>query len=420
MTLREPALGPVPSRSGPLRPITGILLERILGRCLAVFTVVFGLQGLPFAIMQQSVLKAPFSTIVVVALFGSFVATIAAGFAGRFLERVAPFVPIIYLVAMAVWPLSVRDPAVVQPSVPWLWFVCNLVLAVAVFAFRPWVAALYIVVIPGVFFTVRLTPSGGGVSIGHALLDASYTFILGLAGLVLVVLLRKAAHDLDSAQGAAVARYGEAVREHATEVERIQVDSIVHDGVLTALLSASKADTDRSRRLAAVMAETSMARLVSAAEEPRANGKKVPLDKVWERLDRARGYLDPETRMSPQGDSGTLLVPADIAQTLADAAVQALVNSCQHAGDEVQRWISVVTDGPAAVVIVGDAGAGFDTSVPSERLGVRVSILERVENCGGSAEIVSAPGRGTVVTLRWPAAASAGSSVQQRTASLPE
>jgi hypothetical protein len=40
--------------------------------------------------------------------------------------------------------------------------------------------------------------------------------------------------------------------------------------------------------------------------------------------------------------------------------------------------------------------------VPTERLGVRVSILERVASAGGRAEIDSAPGTGTVVRLRWP------------------
>ncbi|BDZ49043.1 hypothetical protein GCM10025867_12840 [Frondihabitans sucicola] len=405
MTVREPALVPVPSRRGPLRPITGLLLERILGRCLAVFTVVFGAQGLPFAILQQDVLRAPLSLIVVVALFGAFLATAVAGFAGRSVEVAAPIVPIVYLVSMATWPLTVRDPALVQPSVPWLWFVCNLVLATGVFAFRPLIASVYLVLIPAVFFVVRQTPSGGGASVGHALLDSTYTVVLGAAVLVLVVLLRKAAHDVDAAQGAAVSRYGDAVREHATELERVQVDSIVHDGVLTALLSASRAETPRARRLASVMAETSMTRLVTAAEAPRAAGKEVPLARIRERLDRARVHLDPEAHLSPESEAGWLHLPADIAQTLADAAVQALVNSCQHAGEDAARWLGVVADGDTAVVIVGDDGAGFDTELPSERLGVRVSIVERVENCGGTADIVSAPGRGTVVTLRWPSPA---------------
>lgn len=407
MTLPEPTLLPAPGQRNPLRPITGILLERILGRCIAVFSIVFGAQGIPFALMQQGVLKQPLGWLVVGTLFGAFAAVILTGFSGRFLVTVAPLVPIIYLVALTTWPLGVADPSVVQPTVPWLWYVANLVLATAVVAFSTWVSAMYVVLIPTVLFVVRLTPSGGGATVEHALLDSAYVAILGAVVLVVVLMLRRAAADVDQAQDAAVVRYGDAVRAHAIEVERLQVDSIVHDGVLTALLSAGKAETPKARRLAAVMAGVSMARLISAAETPTGLLKEVSLAKVRERLDRARGHLDPDARLSAEGDIGSLSVPAEVAQTLADAAVQALVNSCQHAGDSASRWITVAADGDQAVVIVGDDGAGFDPSVSSERLGVRVSILERVRTSGGLAEIVSAPGRGTVVTLRWRAATGA-------------
>ncbi len=42
------------------------------------------------------------------------------------------------------------------------------------------------------------------------------------------------------AQQTALERYSHAVRQHATEAERVQVDAIVHDSVLTTLLSASR------------------------------------------------------------------------------------------------------------------------------------------------------------------------------------
>ena len=47
--------------------------------------------------------------------------------------------------------------------------------------------------------------------------------------------------------------------------------------------------------------------------------------------------------------------------------------------------------------------AGIDFGTQS----VRVSIIERVTNAGGVARIDSAPGRGAVITLRWPAPKSA-------------
>ena len=51
-------------------------------------------------------------------------------------------------------------------------------------------------------------------------------------------------------------------------------------------------------------------------------------------------------------------------------------------------------------VFVRDRGAGFDLDgVPEDRLGVRRSIIERMERHGGRAEIRSAPGEGTEVRL---------------------
>jgi signal transduction histidine kinase len=59
---------------------------------------------------------------------------------------------------------------------------------------------------------------------------------------------------------------------------------------------------------------------------------------------------------------------------------------------------------PAGIEVeVGDTGKGFSMiDVPRERLGLRVSIIERIANAGGSADIDSAVDEGTVVTIRWP------------------
>jgi signal transduction histidine kinase len=46
--------------------------------------------------------------------------------------------------------------------------------------------------------------------------------------------------------------------------------------------------------------------------------------------------------------------------------------------------------------------------VPDERLGLRVSIEERMANAGGSADIASAAHQGTTVTIAWPAGAAGG------------
>jgi signal transduction histidine kinase len=53
---------------------------------------------------------------------------------------------------------------------------------------------------------------------------------------------------------------------------------------------------------------------------------------------------------------------------------------------------------------VVDDGVGFDLdAVGAHRFGLALSVLDRMAAVGGCATVESAPGRGTVVRLRWPA-----------------
>jgi len=98
------------------------------------------------------------------------------------------------------------------------------------------------------------------------------------------------------------------------------------------------------------------------------------------------------------------LLPVTAAEALYSATVQAMVNSAQHAGGVlVRRSLRIeATDGGGVLVEVGDDGNGFDIErVPPERLGLEVSIRERVALAGGEASIDSVPGHGTTVRLGW-------------------
>ena len=96
-------------------------------------------------------------------------------------------------------------------------------------------------------------------------------------------------------------------------------------------------------------------------------------------------------------------------EALVQAAREAMLNAARHGGGAVAVYLEV-TDA-AAEVFVKDRGPGFDPdSVPADRLGVRESIIGRMNRHGGTAAIISSPD-GTEVRLRLPvtAAASAGS-----------
>jgi signal transduction histidine kinase len=87
----------------------------------------------------------------------------------------------------------------------------------------------------------------------------------------------------------------------------------------------------------------------------------------------------------------------------ATAAVRAcLENVLQHA--KVDSVELVLSAGAGAVTImVIDQGAGFDLdAVPDDRLGLRTSVVRRVEAAGGSVRVWSKPGSGTSVLITLP------------------
>nr|HQV18815.1 ATP-binding protein [Gordonia sp. (in: high G+C Gram-positive bacteria)] len=78
-------------------------------------------------------------------------------------------------------------------------------------------------------------------------------------------------------------------------------------------------------------------------------------------------------------------------------------NTRRHAGAGAHVSVDVRVDSSGVQVVVADDGVGFDPDqVPSSRLGIAVSIRRRMEALnGGSAQLLSAPGAGTIVVLEW-------------------
>jgi len=81
------------------------------------------------------------------------------------------------------------------------------------------------------------------------------------------------------------------------------------------------------------------------------------------------------------------------------AAREAMVNAAKHSGAAKVDVYAEAADGQVEV-FVRDRGAGFDpAAVPTDRLGVRNSVVERMRRHGGTARVRTAPGEGTEVAL---------------------
>jgi signal transduction histidine kinase len=85
------------------------------------------------------------------------------------------------------------------------------------------------------------------------------------------------------------------------------------------------------------------------------------------------------------------------------AAIRAcLENALQHSGASVAE-VNLIYDPNSVTVMVNDEGHGFDpNAVGADRLGLRESVVNRIEAIGGEARIWSSPGEGTSVVMRVP------------------
>ncbi|MBB1243824.1 PspC domain-containing protein [Streptomyces durbertensis] len=82
------------------------------------------------------------------------------------------------------------------------------------------------------------------------------------------------------------------------------------------------------------------------------------------------------------------------------AAREATVNAAKYGGSGGAVQVFAEVEGGRVFISVRDRGPGFDLdSVPSDRMGVRESIIGRMERNGGTARIRSTPGEGTEVEL---------------------
>lgn len=402
MPASPPALAPAKQ---PRNPISRRQIETVASRSVAIFGLVFGAQTLPATLAQFGQVQPFWSWTFVVVLYGALLASVAASMARRFVRPINGFISLVFLLEIAAWPLVAADPAAVAESRPWLWFLCTVATATAAIAFSTWIAAGYLVLVPLIYGVVRVLPSGGEKSAASALLDVSYAIILGGAVLLIITLLRQASAAVDIAQSTALDRYAHAVRQHATELERVQVDAIVHDSVLTTLLSAARANTPEAMELATTMARNAIGHLKDAAAASPDDDAVIGLDQLAERVLAAIASLSaPFEVRSRQLDDRP--IPVQSAEAVYSAAVQAMVNSLQHAGEgTLRRWVEISgIDEGGIKVEVGDRGVGFAVdSVPVGRLGLRVSIVERVAKAGGRVDVVSALGAGTTVSICWPA-----------------
>lgn len=218
-------------------------------------------------------------------------------------------------------------------------------------------------------------------------------------------------------EGHRIAQEAEAVRARALERERLARS--VHDGVLQALSFVH-------RRGLEIGGETGeLGRLAAEQERNLRELLRVPVDPVA-RSSRT-GEADGGTadlallltahagdRVSVVDTGDRVVMPRGRAREIDAAVAAALDNVERHAGPQARAWILLERLDSEVVVTVRDNGVGIPPGRLAQardegRLGVCSSIVSRMRDLGGRADITSS-GSGTQVVLRAPVSAPAGTS----------
>ncbi|MFD0801708.1 PspC domain-containing protein [Streptomonospora algeriensis] len=185
-------------------------------------------------------------------------------------------------------------------------------------------------------------------------------------------------------------------RERIRSQERAELAAHIHDSVLhtLTLIQRQAEDPREVQRLARVQERALRSWLYQRPADAETTVKPA-LERVAAEVEEAHGVpIEVVCVGDCPIDDG---VHAELR-----AAREAMVNASKYAGSDSISVFGEV-DPEEVLVFVRDRGTGFDLDAVSEdRMGVRGSILGRMERHGGSARIRTAPGEGTEIQLRMP------------------
>lgn len=328
---------------------------------------------------------------------GLVVAAVTVG--GRAVTVFAAWLAVVTPAALITLPLAGRYDCF-GPSGTWLPPLVAASAVASVLAWRRWWPVNLLV--SGVIAAVIDAYVSGGSGVHTVAEDLVRTW--GVQGFLTWTAARllAAAMELDTVTAIVVRQASVAADAEATDRERTRFAGLIHDNVLATLLDAARGGAaDRLRRAA----RRTLRQLDTSPHEYRIEDTEEVTETIAAlRAEAAEhGLLVTADLANP---ARALRIPREVTTSMSGALGEAARNSLRHAapgGRAVTRAVRIVVDEGGIVVRVVDDGAGFEVDrVGVERLGVRQSILWRMRCLrGGDAEVDSAPGRGTTVTLRW-------------------
>lgn len=304
-----------------------------------------------------------------------------------------------YLIAIGLWFVAWNGEKLDADNATWLVLFPGVASLAMVVGPRPWLAGIHLVIASVCAMTTNrlthLNPEGTWMATASIAWSIAFSAVFVVAGIQAV----RTGDLLDATRARTHRIAAEAASGRARDAERSRYDALIHDRVLAVMLAVrpNTVDDRLADQAHAVLAELDgtaddLERSVSAADLVGAIRTVVAGvdDAIDVTVDTRASDVDGLTKA--------------VAHALVDAAAEALRNSLRHAGDDAMIGVGVVADSGRVGVTVVDTGCGFEPrDVRRDRLGMSLSIRQRMAAAGGRAVVTSAPGHGTRVELEWPA-----------------
>ncbi len=316
----------------------------------------------------------------------------------RLLRALAITEGVIFLILLGFWLVVRAEPLPAGADIPWVISLTGIPAVALAAATRDRIGWGYTVLVCTLSGILRAATSADPHPVLVGIEDSLYALLVISVFVGLTIMSRRGAVRVDDT--ARISRAALAVRAAglARKRERLTIDALVHDSVISTLLMAGRGGipTETLARHAA----STLDRL-DAIRVPRSTAS-LAGPEVARRLEQLTIELSPDALVHGELDEG-LRVPAVAVTALLGAVGEALRNSVEAAGTGVVRTVTVQARSGGIGVVVHDDGVGFDPAlVPGERLGIAQSIVGRMQRVsGGAASVQSRPGIGTEVEVSW-------------------